>query len=73
MSSTGILPLEFNSASADGKIVLIDFGAVKEIGSQVVDVQGQTKSTVPVGTLAICQLNKPKTNPGYAAISMQWE
>lgn len=34
----------------DGKIVLTDFGAVKEIGSQLVNAQGQTTLTVPVGT-----------------------
>lgn len=34
----------------DGKIVLIDFGAVKEIGTLVVNAQGQTSFTVAVGS-----------------------
>lgn len=35
---------------ADGKIVLIDFGAVKEIHTQVVGETGQTSFTVGIGT-----------------------
>lgn len=34
----------------DGKIVLIDFGAVKQISTQVVNYQGQTSFTVAIGT-----------------------
>jgi serine/threonine protein kinase len=34
----------------DGKIVLIDFGAVKEIGAYTVNAQGQTSLTVGIGT-----------------------
>jgi serine/threonine protein kinase len=34
----------------DGKIVLIDFGAVKEIGSLAVNTQGQVRSTITIGT-----------------------
>ena len=34
----------------DGKIVLIDFGAVKQIGTLVVKAQGQTSLTVAIGT-----------------------
>lgn len=34
----------------DGKIVLIDFGAVKQISTQVVNSQGQTSFTVAIGT-----------------------
>lgn len=34
----------------DGKIVLIDFGAVKEIGTLIVNAQGQTSLTVAIGT-----------------------
>ena len=34
----------------DGKIVLIDFGAVKEIGSQILNPQGQVPSTMMIGT-----------------------
>ena len=34
----------------DGKIVLIDFGAVKEIGALAVNAMGQTSLTVAVGS-----------------------
>jgi len=34
----------------DGKIILIDFGAVKEISTMVVNAQGQTSFTVGIGT-----------------------
>lgn len=34
----------------DGKIVLIDFGAVKQIGTQVIDSQGQTSLTIAIGS-----------------------
>ncbi|XZN92986.1 MAG: protein kinase domain-containing protein [Microcoleus sp.] len=34
----------------DGKIILIDFGAVKEIRTIVVNAQGQTKLTIGIGT-----------------------
>ncbi|MEB3360226.1 MAG: CHASE2 domain-containing protein [Synechococcales bacterium] len=34
----------------DGKIVLIDFGAVKEIRTQMVDPDGRTQLTVGIGT-----------------------
>ncbi|HLO83851.1 MAG TPA: tetratricopeptide repeat protein [Nostocaceae cyanobacterium] len=34
----------------DGKLILIDFGAVKQIATQVVTPTGQTKFTVAIGT-----------------------
>ncbi|MEG4964602.1 MULTISPECIES: bifunctional serine/threonine-protein kinase/formylglycine-generating enzyme family protein [unclassified Microcoleus] len=34
----------------DGKIILIDFGAVKEIRTIVMNAQGQTKLTIAIGT-----------------------
>lgn len=34
----------------DGKLVLIDFGAVKQIGTQVVTSQGQTSFTIAIGS-----------------------
>jgi len=35
----------------DGKIVVIDFGAVKEIGTLLVNAQGQTIPSVMIGTV----------------------
>jgi len=34
----------------DGKIILIDFGAVKQIGTLIVNAQGQTSFTIAIGT-----------------------
>ncbi|WGV24039.1 serine/threonine-protein kinase [Halotia branconii] len=34
----------------DGKLILIDFGAVKQITTQLITPDGQTKSTVAIGT-----------------------
>jgi serine/threonine protein kinase len=45
-----IKPPNLIRRQSDGKIVLIDFGAVKQIGTQVVNAQGQTKMTVSIGT-----------------------
>lgn len=43
-------PSNIRRRKTDGKIVLIDFGAVKEVTTQFVNAQGQTSLTVAVGT-----------------------
>jgi len=45
-----IKPRNIMRRHADGKIVLIDFGAVKEVGSLTLDAQGNTAFTVAIGT-----------------------
>ena len=45
-----IKPSNIRRRHEDGKIVLIDFGAVKQISTQVVNPQGQTAFTVAIGT-----------------------
>ena len=47
----------------DNKIVLIDFGAVKQIGSQVVNAQGKTRLTVAVGTPGYMPSEQTQNNP----------
>jgi eukaryotic-like serine/threonine-protein kinase len=58
----------------DGKIVIIDFGAVKAIRTQVVNAQGQTSFTIPIGTPGYMpneQSNgKPKFSSDVYAIGM---
>ncbi len=44
-----IKPSNLMRRDSDGRIVLIDFGAVKQIGSQLKYSQGQ-RQTVPIGT-----------------------
>ncbi|NJK61223.1 MAG: serine/threonine protein kinase, partial [Oscillatoriales cyanobacterium SM2_1_8] len=45
-----IKPRNIMRRHSDGKIVLIDFGAVKEVGSLTLDAQGNTAFTVAIGT-----------------------
>lgn len=45
-----IKPENLIRRNKDGKFVLIDFGAVKEIQTQIVDESGQTRLTVGIGT-----------------------
>lgn len=45
-----IKPSNLMRRQQDGKVVLIDFGAVKQISSQAVNIQGQMTSTVVIGT-----------------------
>ncbi|PSB53611.1 protein kinase [filamentous cyanobacterium Phorm 6] len=58
----------------DGKIILIDFGAVKEISTMIVNAQGQTSFTVGIGTSGYMpseQANgKPKPCSDIYAVGM---
>ena len=45
-----IKPQNLMRRQEDGKIFLIDFGAVKELGTLKVDTQGEIKSSVVIGT-----------------------
>ncbi|NEQ21037.1 MAG: serine/threonine protein kinase, partial [Microcoleus sp. SIO2G3] len=45
-----IKPSNLIRCKHDGKLVLIDFGAVKQIGTQVINPQGQTSLTIAVGS-----------------------
>jgi eukaryotic-like serine/threonine-protein kinase len=43
-------PSNIMRRESDGKIVLIDFGAVKQVTTQIANAQGQTQFTVAIGT-----------------------
>ena len=43
-------PSNIRRRKQDGKLVLIDFGAVKEIGNLTVDGDGQTSATIGIGS-----------------------
>lgn len=45
-----IKPANLIRRQQDGKLVLIDFGAVKQISNQVINSQGQTSLTVAIGS-----------------------
>jgi serine/threonine-protein kinase len=48
---------------SDNKVVLIDFGAVKQIGTQVVNGQGVTKMTVGIGTAGYMPSEQSRGSP----------
>lgn len=45
-----IKPSNIMRRHLDGKLVLIDFGAVKQVSKQLIDHQGQTDFTIAIGT-----------------------
>jgi serine/threonine-protein kinase len=48
----------------DGKIVLIDFGSVKQVSTQIVDAAG-VKQTVAVGTKSYMPMEQMMGHPGF--------
>ena len=69
-----IKPANLIRRKADRKIVLIDFGAVKEIGSLAVDSQGNTNLTIAIGSpgyMPTEQINgKPRFSSDIYAVGM---
>lgn len=51
----------------DGKLVLIDFGAVKEITTQVINPSAKTKFTVAIGTPGYIPGEQAQGNPKYSS------
>jgi tetratricopeptide (TPR) repeat protein len=51
----------------DGKLILIDFGAVKQITTQVITPQGQTKSTVAIGTPGYIPGEQAQGSPKFSS------
>ncbi|MBH8563665.1 tetratricopeptide repeat protein, partial [Nostoc sp. CENA67] len=51
----------------DGKLILIDFGAVKQITTQVITPQGQTKSTVAIGTPGYIPSEQAQGTPKFSS------
>ncbi|GAA6623247.1 hypothetical protein NUACC26_090720 [Scytonema sp. NUACC26] len=58
-----IKPANLIRRSQDGKIVLIDFGAVKEIAVTQVNVRGHTTPTVAIGTAGYMPSEQTKGSP----------
>ncbi len=69
-----IKPANLIRRSGDRKIVLIDFGAVKEIGGMAADIQGNTNLTIAIGSpgyMPIEQMNgKPRLSSDIYAVGM---
>ena len=49
----------------DGKIMLIDFGSVKQVSTQIVDTAGEVKHTVAVGTKSYMPAEQMMGRPGF--------
>ena len=62
-----IKPSNLIRRKQDGKLVLIDFGAVKQISTQVVNAQGQANFTIAVGTEGYMPSEQAKGKPRLAS------
>lgn len=49
----------------DNKIILIDFGSVKQVSTQIIDAEGQIKQTVAVGTKSYMPMEQIMGRPGF--------
>jgi serine/threonine-protein kinase len=58
-----IKPPNLIRRKSDGKVVLIDFGAVKQISTQVVTGEGVTKMTVGIGTAGYMPSEQSRGSP----------
>jgi serine/threonine protein kinase/lipoprotein NlpI len=60
-----IKPGNLMHRQSDGKIILIDFGAVKEIATQLINSQGQVTSTIAIGTAGYMPLEQFNGHPQF--------
>ncbi|UKO96611.1 bifunctional serine/threonine-protein kinase/formylglycine-generating enzyme family protein [Nostoc sp. UHCC 0870] len=69
-----IKPQNLMRRQQDGKIVLIDFGAVKEVEAMTVNTQGQTSLSVAIGSLGYMPseqaAGRPKLSSDVYAVGM---
>jgi eukaryotic-like serine/threonine-protein kinase len=49
----------------DNRIILIDFGSVKQVSTQIIDAAGQVKQTVAVGTKSYMPMEQMMGRPGF--------
>lgn len=61
-----IKPSNIRRRQSDGKIVLIDFGAVKEVGMSV-NQQGQTVETIAIGTPGYMASEQANSKPKFSS------
>ena len=58
-------PSNLMRRNKDNKIVLIDFGSVKQVSTQIIDSAGQVKQTVAVGTKSYMPMEQMMGRPGF--------
>lgn len=62
-----IKPSNIRRRKSDGKLVLIDFGAVKQVSTQVVNSQGQTKVTIAIGSPGYMPSEQSSGKPHFSS------
>jgi CHASE2 domain-containing sensor protein/tRNA A-37 threonylcarbamoyl transferase component Bud32 len=62
-----IKPSNIIRRHSDGKLVLIDFGAVKEVTTQLMDSEGQTGFTIGIGTQGYAPNEQCAGRPHYSS------
>lgn len=62
-----IKPSNIRRRKSDGKLVLIDFGAVKQVSTQVVNSQGQTKITIAIGSPGYMPNEQSNRHPHFSS------
>ncbi|MEM9510811.1 MAG: serine/threonine-protein kinase, partial [Cyanobacteria bacterium P01_E01_bin.35] len=58
-------PSNLMRRSQDDKIILIDFGSVKQVSTQIIDAAGKVKQTVAVGTKSYMPMEQMMGHPGF--------
>ena len=58
-------PSNLMRRTKDQKIVLIDFGSVKQVSTQIIDAAGEVKQTVAVGTKSYMPMEQMMGRPGF--------
>ena len=58
-------PSNLMRRAKDRKIVLIDFGSVKQVSTQIIDAAGQVKQTMAVGTKSYMPMEQMMGRPGF--------
>ena len=62
-----IKPSNIMRRKKDGKLVLIDFGAVKELSTQIVSERGLTSLTIAIGTPGYMPSEQSQSRPKFAS------
>ena len=58
-------PSNLMRRTQDNKIILIDFGSVKQVSTQIIDAAGEVKQTVAVGTKSYMPMEQMMGRPGF--------
>ena len=60
-----IKPSNLMRRISDNKIILIDFGSVKQVSTQIIDAAGGVKQTIAVGTKTYMPMEQMMGRPGF--------